>query len=122
MAVSLLGILKTVMSRSRAGNPFHSYRQSVAPQDFIHSVNINTAALNLDLDIRVFFIIGDTSRYIRVEKKFSSFYSAGPSKTHFRCVSLACVTEYKVVFYKSSPKVVICFIMMQKNKKLLPPL
>lgn len=54
-AVSLLGILKTVMSRSCSGNPFHSYRQRVAPQDFIHSVNINTVALDLDLGIHVFF-------------------------------------------------------------------
>lgn len=49
------------------------------------------------------FLISDTSRYTRA-KSDSAFYSAGLSETHFKCVSSACVTEYKIMFYKSSPE------------------
>lgn len=99
-AVSLLGILKTVMSRSCSGNPFHSYRQSVAPQDFIHSVNINTVALDLDLGIHVFF-----SSAIHAGKKWFCFLFSWAVSDSFRvCVSSVCVMECKIMFYKSSPE------------------
>lgn len=62
------------------------------------------------------FIISDTSRYMRAEI-IQLFIQPGCQRL-ISGVSSACVTEYKMVFYKSSPKVVICFIMMQKKKKV----
>lgn len=94
----------SLLSAERGSSGFHSQRQhklrSPRPRPWYSCL----------------FLISDTSRCMRA-KNDSAFYSAGLSKTHFKCMSSACVTEYKIMFYKSSPEGRTMFFNENNNKK-----
>lgn len=92
-AARLLGIPEDCHERKNSfGNPFYSYQRTVASQDFIHAININTVTLDLDLSIHAFL----HQRYIQMhrgggKKNDSGFLFCQLSKTWFQCVSSTCV-------------------------------
>lgn len=94
-AARLLGIPEDCHERKNSfGNPFYFYQRTVALQDFIHAININTVTLDLDLVIHAF----SNQRYIQMhragtekKKNDSGFLLCQPSKTWFRCLSSPCV-------------------------------
>lgn len=92
-AVSPLGILKTVMSRSCSGNPFRSHRQSVAPSGFHSRRQHKHCSPRPRPWYSCPFLISGTSRCMRGQKCDSAPYSAVLSETHFKSLSSVCVTE-----------------------------